>query len=255
MRQLLNNLSIKSKILLGFFILTAIYFVLGIYQYNALEKVNTSNQAISFAKDMNTTSAQIKYLLAKDMLVLRNFHTAKNEKELKSLHKEHLLYHEKLKEVFASVAKLHEINYIDKNVVRNYCDTILTIERIYDSDYTISYNEIHLAQKNIINPNNVKDNLRQQENTVEKNEQIIDSTGRAIFSDNRAPVNIEELTQQYLNDLKYEQRKHYQKITRHIADIDKMLSIIELRSAGISSKAVDDAVLQVVKTSTLSYFS
>ena len=147
MRQLLNNLSIKSKILLGFFILTAIYFVLGIYQYNALEKVNTSNQAISFAKDMNTTSAQIKYLLAKDMLVLRNFHTAKNEKELKSLHKEHLLYHEKLKEVFASVAKLHEINYIDKNVVRNYRDTILTIERIYDSDYTISYNEIHLAQK------------------------------------------------------------------------------------------------------------
>ncbi|MBR6179167.1 MAG: GAF domain-containing protein [Bacteroidales bacterium] len=242
MRQLLNNLSIKSKILLGFFILTAIYFVLGIYQYNALEKVNTSNQAISFAKDMNTTSAQIKYLLAKDMLVLRNFHTAKNEKELKSLHKEHLLYHEKLKEVFASVAKLHEINYIDKNVVRNYRDTILTIERIYDSDYTISYNEIHLAQKNIINPNNVKDNLRQQENTVEQNEQIIDSTGRAIFSDNRAPVNIEELTQQYLNDLKYEQRKHYQKITRHIADIDKMLSIIELRSAGISSKAVDDAV-------------
>ena len=116
MRQLLNNLSIKSKILLGFFILAAIYFALGIYQYNALENVNTSNQAISFAKDMTTTSAQIKYLLAKDVLILRNFANVKNEKELKSLHKDHQNYQEKLSEVFQSVAKLSEIKSLDNSI-------------------------------------------------------------------------------------------------------------------------------------------
>ena len=86
MRQLIYNLSIRGKILLGFFLVTAIFFVLGIFQYNSLEKVNQTNELITFAKDMNSTAAQIKYLIAKDMNVLRNFSFAKNEKELKVLH-------------------------------------------------------------------------------------------------------------------------------------------------------------------------
>ncbi|MBQ5576559.1 MAG: hypothetical protein IIT37_10980, partial [Bacteroidales bacterium] len=67
MRQLIYNLSIRGKILLGFFLVTAIFFVLGIFQYNSLEKVNQTNELITFAKDMNSTAAQIKYLIAKDM--------------------------------------------------------------------------------------------------------------------------------------------------------------------------------------------
>ena len=252
MRQLLNNLSIKSKILLGFFILAAIYFALGIYQYNSLEKVNTSNQAISFAKDMNTTSAQIKYLLAKDVLVLRNFSNVKNEKELKSLHKEHQSYQEKLNEIFQSVAKLTEIKMVDNNVLKNYRDTILAIEQIYTNEYSVSYKEIHLAQKLIINPNELRNAIMQKEiSENERPETQVDSTGHKIFHGGRSTASIEELTQQYLNDQKYEQRKHFQKITRHIADIDKMLSIIELKATGISNKAVDDAVFagrQNVKT-------
>ena len=252
MRQLLNNLSIKSKILLGFFILAAIYFALGIYQYNSLEKVNTSNQAISFAKDMNTTSAQIKYLLAKDVLVLRNFSNVKNEKELKSLHKEHQSYQEKLNEIFQSVAKLTEIKMVDNNVLKNYRDTILAIEQIYTNEYSVSYKEIHLAQKLIINPNELRNAIMQKEiSETERPETQVDSTGHKIFHGGRSTASIEELTQQYLNDQKYEQRKHFQKITRHIADIDKMLSIIELKATGISNKAVDDAVFagrQNVKT-------
>ncbi|MBO7143176.1 MAG: GAF domain-containing protein [Bacteroidales bacterium] len=243
MRQLLNNLSIKSKILLGFFILAAIYFALGIYQYNALEKVNTSNQAISFAKDMTTTSAQIKYLLAKDVLILRNFANVKNEKELKSLHKDHQNYQEKLNEVFQSVAKLSEIKSLDNSILRNYRDTILAIEQIYTNEYSVSYKEIHLAQKLIINPNELRNAIMQKELSDQENmEAMTDSTGRKIFGGGQSTASIEELTQQYLAEQKYEQRKHYQKITRHIADIDKMLSIIELKSAGISNKAVDDAV-------------
>ena len=252
MRQLLNNLSIKSKILLGFFILTAIYFALGIYQYNALEKVNTSNQAISFAKDMNTTSAQIKYLLAKDVLVLRNFSNVKNEKELKSLHKEHQSYQEKLNEIFQSVAKLTEIKFVDNNILKNYRDTILAIEQIYSNEYSVSYKEIHLAQKLIINPNELRNAIMQKEiSENERPETQVDSTGHKIFHGGRSTTSIEELTQLYLNDQKYEQRKHFQKITRHIADIDKMLSIIELKATCISNKAVDDAVFagrQNVKT-------
>lgn len=243
MRQLLNNLSIKSKILLGFFILTAIYFALGIYQYNALEKVNTSNQAISFAKDMNTTSAQIKYLLAKDVLILRNFSNVKNEKELKSLHKDHLEYQEKLNEIFQSVAKLQEVKSLDNSILRNFRDTILAIEQIYTNEYSVSYKEIHLAQKLIITPNELRNAIMQKElEHTETTTEEVDSTGRKVFRGGRSTASIEELTQEYLNEQKYEQRKHYQKITRHIADIDKMLSIVELKATGISNKAVDEAV-------------
>ncbi|MCQ2973754.1 MAG: GAF domain-containing protein [Bacteroidales bacterium] len=245
MRQLINNLSIKSKILLGFFLLTAIYFILGIFQYNSLENVNHSNESINFAKDMNSTVAKIKYLLAKDVLVLRNFSTAKDNKEYTSLKKEHDDFKEKIFEVFNSVPKITERKFIDLALRKNFTDTINIIKNIYNDDYFISYEEIITSQKKIINPIELKNEVLESER-IKQFEKVnlveSDSTGNNQFLVKRSDADIEEQIQDNLNELKYEQRKHYQKIVRHVNEIDKMLSIIEAKSNTISNKAVSEAV-------------
>ena len=155
MRQLIYNLSIRSKILIGFFMVTAIFFMLGIYQYNALENVNHTNEMITFAKDMNSTAAQIKYLVAKDMNVLRNFNFAKNDKELKSLHKEHVDYVEKLNTIFNSIANITTSKKVNAMLRYNFRDTIHIVKNKYINEFCTNYNEFHVNQRTLINPDDL----------------------------------------------------------------------------------------------------
>ncbi len=239
MRQLIYNLSIRGKILLGFFLVTAIFFVLGIFQYNSLEKVNQTNELITFAKDMNSTAAQIKYLIAKDMNVLRNFSFAKNEKELKVLHKEHTEFVEKLNSLFSNTTNITSNKKVDAMLRHNFRDTIQSINRLYTNEYCVSYNEIYLGQLMIINPAEVKNVIRQKEIESSNAEtQSTDSLGHLVIKGGDDNTDIEEKSKDYINDLKHEQSKHYQTITRINGEIDKILTIIELKSTGIINKSM-----------------
>lgn len=239
MRQLIYNLSIRGKILLGFFLVTAIFFVLGIFQYNSLEKVNQTNELITFAKDMNSTAAQIKYLVAKDMNVLRNFSFAKNEKELKVLHKEHTEFYEKLNTLFSNTTDITANKNVDPLLRHNFRDTIQSLSRLYINEFCVSFNEIYLAQKMIVNPSEIKNIIRQKE--IEANNAgnpTSDSIGRAKTM---PIINIEEKSKDYITELKNEQKKHYQTITKLNGDIDKMLTIIELKSNGLINKSMAES--------------
>ena len=236
MRQLIYNLSIRGKILLGFFLVTAIFFVLGIFQYNSLEKVNQTNELITFAKDMNSTAAQIKYLIAKDMNVLRNFSFAKNEKELKVLHKEHAEFTDKLKKLFADTTNITTNRKVDALLRHNFRDTIQSISRLYDNEFCVSYNEIFLNQKMIVNPSEIKNVIRQKE--LEASNTQTDSLGHHIIKGSGNETNIEEKSKNYVAELKNEQKKHYQIITRINGEIDKILTIIELKSNGLINKSM-----------------
>ncbi len=239
MRQLIYNLSIRGKILLGFFLVTAIFFVLGIFQYNSLEKVNQTNELITFAKDMNSTAAQIKYLVAKDMNVLRNFSFAKNEKELKVLHKEHTEFYEKLNTLFSNTTNITANKNVDPLLRHNFRDTIQSLSRLYINEFCVSFNEIYLAQKMIVNPSEIKNVIRQKE--IEANNAdnpTSDSIGRAKTM---PIINIEEKSKDYITELKNEQKKHYQTITKLNGDIDKILTIIELKSNGLINKSMAES--------------
>ena len=244
MRQLIYNLSIRGKILLGFFLVTAIFFILGIFQYNSLEKVNQTNELITFAKDMNSTAAQIKYLVAKDMNVLRNFSFAKNEKELKVLQKEHAEFVEKLNKLFSATTNISSNKKVDALLRHNFRDTIQSINRLYTNEYCVSYNEIYLSQLMIINPSEVKNVIRQKE-IESSNEQkentantAIDSLGHFVINGAGNLADLEEKSKNYISELKHEQKKHYQIITRLNGEIDKILTIIELKSNGIINKSM-----------------
>jgi len=236
MRQLIYNLSIRGKILLGFFLVTAIFFVLGIFQYNSLEKVNQTNELITFAKDMNSTAAQIKYLIAKDMNVLRNFSFAKNEKELKVLHKEHAEFVDKLNKLFANTTNITNNKKVDALLRHNFRDTIQSISRTYVNDYCVSYNEIYLGQLMIINPTEVKNIIRQKE--IETTNTGNGANDSVVNNKPGTETNLEEKSQSYITELKNEQKKHFQIITRLNGDIDKILTIIELKSNGIINKSM-----------------
>ncbi|MBO7438100.1 MAG: GAF domain-containing protein [Bacteroidales bacterium] len=239
MRQLIYNLSIRGKILLGFFLVTAIFFVLGIFQYNSLEKVNQTNELITFAKDMNSTAAQIKYLIAKDMNVLRNFSFAKNEKELKVLHKEHTEFYEKLNTLFSNTTNITANKNVDPLLRHNFRDTIQSLSRLYINEFCVSFNEIYLAQKMIVNPSEIKNVIRQKE--IDANSADIptsDSLGRA---NTKQINNLEEKSKDYITELKNEQKKHYQTITKLNGDIDKILTIIELKSNGLINKSMAES--------------
>ncbi|MBO7568490.1 MAG: PAS domain S-box protein [Bacteroidales bacterium] len=239
MRQLIYNLSIRGKILLGFFLVTAIFFVLGIFQYNSLEKVNQTNELITFAKDMNSTAAQIKYLIAKDMNVLRNFSFAKNEKELKVLHKEHTEFYEKLNTLFSNTTNITSNKNVDPLLRHNFRDTIQSLSRLYINEFCVSFNEIYLAQKMIVNPSEIKNVIRQKE--IDANSADIptsDSLGRA---NTKQINNLEEKSKDYITELKNEQKKHYQTITKLNGDIDKILTIIELKSNGLINKSMAES--------------
>ncbi len=239
MRQLIYNLSIRGKILLGFFLVTAIFFVLGIFQYNSLEKVNQTNELITFAKDMNSTAAQIKYLVAKDMNVLRNFSFAKNEKELKVLHKEHTEFYEKLNTLFSNTTDITANKNVDPLLRHNFRDTIQSLSRLYINEFCVSFNEIYLAQKMIVNPSEIKNIIRQKEIEANNAENpTSDSIGRAKTM---PIINIEEKSKDYITELKNEQKKHYQTITKLNGDIDKMLTIIELKSNGLINKSMAES--------------
>lgn len=238
MRQLIYNLSIRGKILLGFFLVTAIFFVLGIFQYNSLEKVNQTNELITFAKDMNSTAAQIKYLIAKDMNVLRNFTFAKNEKELKVLHKEHADLYEKLSVIFANTNNITANKNVDALLRHNFRDTIQSLNRLYNNEFCVSFNEIYLGQKMILNPSEIKNVIRQKE--IEAGtETIPGDTLRPAVNGNDA--NIEEKSKDYVTELKNEQKKHYQLITKFNGEIDKMLTIVELKSNGLINKSMEES--------------
>ena len=246
MRQLIYNLSIRGKILLGFFLVTAIFFVLGIFQYNSLEKVNQTNELITFAKDMNSTAAQIKYLVAKDMNVLRNFSFAKNEKELKVLHKEHSDYYDKLTALFANTANITSNKHVDGTLRHNFRDTIQSLNRLYINEFCVSYNEIYLGQKMMLNPTEIKNIIRQKEVDATANTNTVqqtDSLGRVIFtgSGNVSNSTLEEKSKDYITELKNEQKKHYQTITKLNGDIDKILTIIELKSNGLINKSMAES--------------
>ncbi len=238
MRQLIYNLSIRGKILLGFFLVTAIFFVLGIFQYNSLEKVNQTNELITFAKDMNSTAAQIKYLIAKDMNVLRNFTFAKNEKELKVLHKEHADLFDKLSVIFANTNNITANKNVDALLRHNFRDTIQSLSRLYNNEFCVSFNEIYLGQKMILNPSEIKNVIRQKE--IEAGtETIPGDTLRPALNGNDA--NIEEKSKDYVTELKNEQKKHYQLITKLNGEIDKILTIIELKSNGLINKSMAES--------------
>ncbi|MBR2199945.1 MAG: GAF domain-containing protein [Bacteroidales bacterium] len=238
MRQLIYNLSIRGKILLGFFLVTAIFFVLGIFQYNSLEKVNQTNELITFAKDMNSTAAQIKYLIAKDMNVLRNFTFAKNEKELKVLHKEHADLYDKLSVIFANTNNITANKNVDALLRHNFRDTIQSLNRLYNNEFCVSFNEIYLGQKMILNPSEIKNVIRQKE--IEAGtETIPGDTLRPAVNGNDA--NIEEKSKDYVTELKNEQKKHYQLITKFNGEIDKMLTIVELKSNGLINKSMEES--------------
>ena len=238
MRQLIYNLSIRGKILLGFFLVTAIFFVLGIFQYNSLEKVNQTNELITFAKDMNSTAAQIKYLIAKDMNVLRNFTFAKNEKELKVLHKEHADLYDKLSVIFANTNNITANKNVDALLRHNFRDTIQSLNRLYNNEFCVSFNEIYLGQKMILNPSEIKNVIRQKE--IEAGtETIPGDTLRPTVNGNDA--NIEEKSKDYVTELKNEQKKHYQLITKFNGEIDKMLTIVELKSNGLINKSMEES--------------
>lgn len=238
MRQLIYNLSIRGKILLGFFLVTAIFFVLGIFQYNSLEKVNQTNELITFAKDMNSTAAQIKYLVAKDMNVLRNFSFAKNEKELKVLHKEHTDLYDKLSAIFTNTTNITANKNVDALLRHNFRDTIQSLNRLYVNEFCVSFNEIYLGQKMIVNPSEIKNVIRQKEIDAGTDNALTDSTGR---KSNKNVADIEEKSKDYVTELKNEQKKHYQIITKLNGEIDKILTIIELKSNGLINKSMAES--------------
>jgi len=213
MRQLIYNLSIRGKILLGFFLVTAIFFVLGIFQYNSLEKVNQTNELITFAKDMNSTAAQIKYLIAKDMNVLRNFSFAKNEKELKVLHKEHADLYDKLSAIFSNTNNITANKNVDALLRHNFRDTIQSLSNLYINEFCVSFNEIYLGQKVIVNPTEVKNAIRQKE-IANSTDPIMGDTLRQVVN---TDTDLEQKSKDYVAELKNEQKKHYQIITKLMA--------------------------------------
>lgn len=237
MRQLIYNLSIRGKILLGFFLVTAIFFVLGIFQYNSLEKVNQTNELITFAKDMNSTAAQIKYLVAKDMNVLRNFSFAKNEKELKVLHKEHADLYDKLSAIFSNTNNITANKNVDALLRHNFRDTIQSLSNLYINEFCVSFNEIYLGQKVIVNPTEVKNAIRQKE-IANSTDPVMGDTLRQVVN---TDTDLEQKSKDYVAELKNEQKKHYQIITKLNGDIDKILTIIELKSNGLINKSMAES--------------
>ncbi|MCR5455048.1 MAG: GAF domain-containing protein [Bacteroidales bacterium] len=237
MRHLIYNLSIRGKILLGFFLVTAIFFVLGIFQYNSLEKVNQTNELITFAKDMNSTAAQIKYLVAKDMNVLRNFSFAKNEKELKVLHKEHADLYDKLSAIFSNTNNITANKNVDALLRHNFRDTIQSLSNLYINEFCVSFNEIYLGQKVIVNPTEVKNAIRQKE-IANSTDPIMGDTLRQVVN---TDTDLEQKSKDYVAELKNEQKKHYQIITKLNGDIDKILTIIELKSNGLINKSMAES--------------
>ena len=119
------------------------------------------------------------------MNVLRNFSFAKNEKELKVLHKEHTEFVEKLNSLFSNTTNITSNKKVDAMLRHNFRDTIQSINRLYTNEYCVSYNEIYLGQLMIINPAEVKNVIRQKE---------IES----ILSAPPADADIIELTREYL---------------------------------------------------------
>ncbi len=236
MRQLIYNLSIRSKILIGFFMVTAIFFLLGIYQYNALESVNRTNEMITFAKDMNSTAAQIKYLVAKDINVLRNFNFAKNDKELKSLHKEHVNYVEKLNSIFNGVGNTTNNKMVDAMLRHNFRDTIQMVRNKYINEFCTNYNEFHVNQKTLINPDDLSRLLKIK--IIQAQGSDKDTTG---LSQKMNSSDFKTMSEEYINELKIQQRKLYQTITQINSEIDKILSIIELKSTGIINQCMSQS--------------
>jgi len=243
MRDLINNLSIRSKLLLGFFIVTAIFFVLGVYQYNAIEDVNRSNKLVMFAKDMNAAASHIKYLSTRDLFLLRNFTFAKNEKELKTLNREHLEIQDKLNTLFATVIATSYPSSIDAQLRHVFRDSISYIENSYNKSIKPLYESIYDNESIIINPVEVRNKILQKHLDAqfkEKTESTTDSTGRVVYggSDSES-VSVDEDYQNYVDELKSVQKKNYQAITRLFGEVDKVMTILELKANGIIAEAVE----------------
>ncbi|MBR4265629.1 MAG: GAF domain-containing protein [Bacteroidales bacterium] len=241
MRDLIYNLSIRSKLLLGFFFVTAIFFVLGIYQYNAIVEVNKSNELIIFAKDMNASAAQVKYLLANDMLVLRNFSFAKNEKELKALHKEHLELEEKVNKVFDYVENVCTKFKNDPVISKTFRDTISKVHDDYRDEFCLSYKQIYVNERMIINPIEIENVILQKEIDARFNTETerVDTSGHLIITGTGDKATIDEISKSYLKELKGEQKKHYQIISRYFGVFDKKLSMVEIKSSTIINEAMN----------------
>lgn len=250
----MHNLSIQNKILFGFFLITGIFFCLSVFQYNAVESVNAESKNVEFAGKMGVLSGKIKYLLAKDMVNLRDFVTAKNDKELKSLRKTHLEYKNKIQDIFNTVNNTPDGTGSDAKIRHNFRDTILSVAKLFSDSYLVSYNEIYFSQQVINNPEEVENFIRQKELENSQNGVISDlnfneaeqtdnsdSVSNVVIVGGKSVQDINTLSQNYVAELKYEQSKHYQIIIRLVNDMEKILSITESRSAAILKSGLESS--------------
>ena len=246
MRDLINNLSIRSKLLLGFFVVTAIFFVLGICQYNAIEEVNRSNELMDFANNMNSNSTQIKYLITKDMLALRNFKFAKNEKELKILMKEHYENKNKLEALFASIINATYPESIDPQLRHNFRDTISLVQKKYSGEFCISYTNIFNDQRIIVDPIEIKNRILQKrmdakygnKENVNTEDSKIMVYGGDVQPEKDENFSFEEVSKAYVEELEVGQNKNYQTVSRIFGEVDKDLTIMEFKSTSVMAEAM-----------------
>ncbi len=249
MRQIINNLSVRNKILVGFFLVVAMFACYGFYQYNKLIRINIQQQTLEFAGRMSTISSQIKFYLTKDILNLKDYSIAKTEKELKSARKEHIEVQRRMEELFNSVSEIPEGNINDERIRKNFRDTINIIRQKYLGDFTISYNEIYMAQLKVINPDDIENTVSQQYFDARQQSANMQGGRYVIFQEdkidsiagvkhNLPTSQLDVLVKNYLTELKNEQKKHNQIILRLGNEIEKILSITETKASSLQKRCV-----------------
>ena len=183
------------------------------------------------------------------MLVLRNFKFVKNDKELRTLHKEHTENAAKLKAIFAAVINAMYPESIDPLLRHNFRDTISLVQKTYDGEFTMAYTNIYNDQRIIIDPIEVKNRLLQKrmdakfgnsENKTEDDHIVV--YGGDFQQDDDIPF--EEASKEYVEELQSGQNKNYQILSRTFGEIEKYLTMLELKSNSVIAEAMSISSVQ-----------
>lgn len=236
MKKIFYNLSIRDKILLGFFIVFIIFFGVGFNHYNTLIHLNKEKSEIIAGASLQNYIAQIRYLKANNLSTIQNLSTSNDLDNIKKNWNTHININKQIKALFDNIENLNQNEFKISQIIPEINDSNIINEIklniLSDKGIEIHYKEIYRLQKEI------KDTIELKNEILQKFEAKINQDTSSNDSVQVVPINsVDNILKERIKIAQNEKNKHFTDLYKKSKEVENKLNKIEAESFKVLKKA------------------
>ncbi len=233
MKNFFLNLSVRSKLILGFIVIILILLFNGIKSYNVVKSLDNKNNEIINTTSISFQLKETKYMVMAEMQKLNELIFSEANKEFEKVFEEHSKIDAELKQAFDTIATITKI-VGDDDKTREFKiqvhDTILAVKALYQKAFSISFNEVKKIKKELINPTYLgEDVILIMQDTIQTQDSIPinDTTFASLTNQKRVTKSMQRKFAIYERQL----REHNKFVDRNGMEIISKLDGLETLSS------------------------